>query len=317
MKIKLNVIFLGTPDFAVNSLQQLINSKHNIIAVVTQPDKPVGRSGQICFSPVKQLAVKNNIPVFQYGKISKEGVDDLTALNPDIMVTCAFGQILSQQIIDIAPHGIINVHASILPKYRGAAPIQWSIINGDKTTGVTIMQTTAGIDCGDILNVKTTEIGSEETAGELFERLSVIGADLLIETLNKIEEGKISPIKQNEQLASHVKMLKKEDGIMNFDDYSENIVNFVRGMNPWPCAYTFIDKKMLKVFKAQKVQDENLRYGAEVPGTVLKADNKNGLVVATKDGAVRLSEIQPESKKRMSDYNYLLGHSIPVGQKLN
>lgn len=310
------MIFLGTPDFAVNSLQQLIKSKHNVLAVVTQPDKPIGRSGKLCFSPVKQVALKNNIPVLQYEKISREGTSALTALKPDIMVTCAFGQILSQQIIDIAPYGIINVHASLLPKYRGAAPIQWSVINGDKITGVTIMQTTAGIDCGDILNVRKTEIGDEETSGELFERLSVIGAELLIETLNKIEEGNVIPVKQNEQLASHVKMLKKEDGIIDFNDCSENIVNFVRGMNPWPCAYTFIDEKILKVFKAQQIKAENLCERLEMPGTVLKADNKNGLIIATKNGAVRLNEIQPESKRRMSDCDYLLGHSIQVGQKL-
>ena len=185
----MKVIFLGTPDFSVPTLKAIIKSHHQLLAVVTQPDKPSGRGERLSYSPVKQVALENNLKVLQYDKIRLQGVDDLKRLAPDIMVTCAFGQILSQEIIDIAPHGIINVHASLLPKYRGAAPIQWSILNGDKETGVTIMQTEAGIDTGDIIAVEKTIISPEETAGELFDRLSFIGAELLVRTLDDIEQG--------------------------------------------------------------------------------------------------------------------------------
>lgn len=308
----MRIIFLGTPDFSVPSLQALIDSHHEVLAVVTQPDKPVGRSGKLCFSPVKQLALKNNIPVLQYQKIRFEGVSDLKELAPDIMVTCAFGQILSKEIIDIAPHGIINVHASLLPRYRGAAPIQWSVINGDKQTGITIMQTEEGIDTGDIIKVKKTDIGNEETSEELFERLAVLGSTALIEALDDIESGKAVFVKQNNELATHVKMLKKEDGLLNFNQNSETLRNFVRGMNPWPSAYTFLNGKMFKVFKASIYSgDFNAPCGA-----VLFADNKNGLVVKTRDGALRLELIQAEGGKKMVDTEYLTGHKIPVGTVL-
>ncbi|MBQ3572891.1 MAG: methionyl-tRNA formyltransferase [Clostridia bacterium] len=311
----MRVVFLGTPDFAVNTLKALISSKHEIVAVVTQPDKPVGRSGKPVFSPVKEVAVQAGLKVLQYNKIRLEGVADLKALNADIMVTCAFGQILSQEIIDIAPKGIINVHASLLPKYRGAAPIQWSIINGDEETGVTIMQTEAGIDTGDIIAVEKTPIMPTETAGELFDRLSYIGADLLVKTIDKIEEGTATYTPQDHNSASHVKMLKKEDGIIDFNKSSKTIYNFIRGMNPWPCAFTFLGRKALKVYKAEVV---NLDFVETVlPGTIVKADSKSGLIVSTADGFIRLSDIQVEGGKRMPDSAYLLGHTLTIGEKLN
>lgn len=305
----MKIIFLGTPDFSVPSLQALIDSHHEVLAVVTQPDKPAGRSGKLCFSPVKELALKYNIPVLQYKKIRFEGVRDLKDLAPDIMVTCAFGQILSKEIIDIAPHGIINVHASLLPLYRGAAPIQWSVINGDKQTGITIMQTEEGIDTGDIIKVEKTDIGNEETSEELFERLSVLGANALIKALDDIESGKAVFIKQNDELATHVKMLKKEDGLLNFNQNSETLRNFIRGMNSWPSAYTFLNGKLFKVFKGSIYSGD---FNAPC-GTVVLADNKNGLVVKTKDGALRLDVIQAEGGKKMTDTDYLIGHKIPVG----
>lgn len=305
----MKIIFLGTPDFSVPSLQALIDSPHEVLAVVTQPDKPAGRSGKLCFSPVKELALKYNIPVLQYKKIRFEGVRDLKDLAPDIMVTCAFGQILSKEIIDIAPHGIINVHASLLPLYRGAAPIQWSVINGDKQTGITIMQTEEGIDTGDIIKVEKTDIGNEETSEELFERLSVLGANALIKALDDIESGKAVFIKQNDELATHVKMLKKEDGLLNFNQNSETLRNFIRGMNSWPSAYTFLNGKLFKVFKGSIYSGD---FNAPC-GTVVLADNKNGLVVKTKDGALRLDVIQAEGGKKMTDTDYLIGHKIPVG----
>ena len=309
----MKVIFLGTPDFAVNTLKNIINSKHELLAVVTQPDKPVGRSGKPVFSPVKQVAVEHGIKVLQYNKIRLEGVEDIKALNPDIMVTCAFGQILSQELIDIPPRGIINVHASLLPKYRGAAPIQWSIINGDKETGVTIMQTEAGIDTGDIITMQKTDILPDETAGELFDRLSLIGADLLVKTLDLIEGGRAIYSPQNHELATHVKMLKKEDGIIDFSKDYQTIHNFVRGMTPWPCAYCYLNGKQLKVFKVENVEGF---WGGKTNGEVVCAD-KRGLIVKISNGYIRLCEIQAEGGKRMTDTAYLLGHIIELGEVIN
>lgn len=300
----MKVVFLGTPDFAVKTLEAIINSKHELLAVVTQPDKPSGRSSAPVFSPVKQTAIQNGIKVLQYDKIRAEGVADLKALAPDIMVTCAYGQILSQEIIDVAPHGIINVHASLLPKYRGAAPIQWSILNGDAETGVTIMQTETGIDTGAIISVRKTPIVKEETAGELFDRLSVIGAELLVETLDSIENGTATFTPQNHALATHVKMLKKADGIIDFDNYSDTLVNFVRGMTPWPGAYTDLFGKTLKVYKATAI---NLPVDDKKPGQIIYANTKNGLVVACKNGAIRLNSVQLEGKKRLDDTAFVLG----------
>jgi len=306
----LKVIFLGTPDFAVETLKKLIESKHELLAVVTQPDKPSGRGEKMSCSPVKLVALENDIPVLQYDKIRVEGVPELKGLAPDIMVTCAYGQILSQEIIDIAPYGIINVHASILPKYRGAAPIQWAILNDDKETGVTIMKTEVGVDCGDILAVEKTPIGETETAGELFERLSVIGANLLVKTLDDIEAGKATFTPQNDKIASHVKMLKKQDGIIDFTTDYKKLDCFVRGMNPWPCAYTFFNGKVLKVFKVRRVSGVSIQ--GKNAGEIIFADSKNGLVVACGDCAVRLAEIQLEGKRRMNDTDFVLGQRIDV-----
>lgn len=303
----MKVIFLGTPDFAVKTLESIFNSRHEILAVVTQPDKPSGRSSLPMPSPVKEFALKNNIKVLQYKSISREAVNDLKNLAPDIMVTCAYGQILSQEIIDIPPHGIINVHASLLPKYRGAAPIQWAIINGETETGVTIMQTETGIDTGPIIAVSKTSILKDETAGELFERLSIIGASLLVKTLDDIENGTATFTPQNNNIASHVKMLKKADGIIDFGEKSETIINFIRGMTPWPGAYTYLFGKTLKVFKALRVESSS---SVLCPGTIIHADSKNGLVVSCKDGAVRLISLQLEGKKRMEDVKFVLGQRL-------
>lgn len=310
----MKVIFLGTPDFSVPTLKAIIKSHHQLLAVVTQPDKPSGRGERLSYSPVKQVALENNLKVLQYDKIRLQGVDDLKRLAPDIMVTCAFGQILSQEIIDIAPHGIINVHASLLPKYRGAAPIQWSILNGDKETGVTIMQTEAGIDTGDIIAVEKTIISPEETAGELFDRLSFIGAELLVRTLDDIEQGTATFTPQDHSSATHVKMLKKSDGMLDFKNNCETLVNFVRGMNPWPCAFTFLNDKMLKVYKAEKVGDVDDSQYAD--GQIMFADSKNGLVVKCKDGALRLCVIQIEGKKRMKDTDFVIGQRINLAEKI-
>ncbi len=305
----MKIVFLGTPDFAVPSLKKIFNSKHEILAVVTQPDKPKGRSAVLTYSPVKETALSLGLKVLQYEKISLQGVEELKSLNADIMVTCAFGQILSKAIIDIAPKGIINVHGSLLPKYRGASPIQWSVLNGDKETGITIMQTEVGVDTGDILAVEKTPIGEDETAGELFDRLSEIGADLIVKTLDKIESGDITPIKQDNEKATVVKMLKKQDGAIDWSLSAQEIKNKVRGMNPWPCAFTTLNGKTLKIFSCE-ISCLNGKIGE-----VVKAD-KDGLTVACGQGSVNLKEIQLEGAKRMSYKDFLLGRRISVGDIL-
>lgn len=310
----MKVIFLGTPDFAVLPLKKIAASKHEVLAVVTQPNRPVGRKAVVTPCAVKVAAESLGLKTLGYEKIRKEGVEDLKALNPDVMVTCAYGQILSQEILDIPKHGVINVHASLLPKYRGAAPIQWSIINGDKVTGVTIMKTEAGVDTGDIIAVQKTDITEAETAGELFDRLSAIGADLIVKVLDELEAGTATFVKQNDAEATHVKMLKKEDGIINFSKNSISIYNLVRGLNPWPVAYTFLHNKMLKIYSA-RVRGDIMPAG-KTPGEVVFADVKNGLIVACGDGALELTEVQLEGGKRMSAHDFLVGNKIKVGDIL-
>lgn len=303
----MKLIFLGTPDFAVPVLRAINNSKHEILAVVTQPDRPVGRKAIITPCAVKSEALNLGLKVLSYEKIRLEGVEDLRALNPDIMVTCAFGQILSQEILDIAKHGVINVHASLLPKYRGSAPIQYSVINGDSETGVTIMQTGLEVDSGDILLQSSLNIGEDETAGELFDRLSILGADLIVCALDKIERGEITPIKQDHSKATHVKMLRKEDGVIDFSKPAIEIKNLIRGLNPWPIAFTRYEDKTLKIFKAKVVD------GSGVAGEVLSSDKT--IIIATGDKALEIEELQLEGSKRMSAKEFLLGRKIPVGYR--
>lgn len=310
----MKVVFLGTPDFAVLPLKKIAASRHEVLAVVTQPDRPVGRKAVVTPCAVKVAAESLGLKTLGYEKIRKEGVEDLKALNPDVMVTCAYGQILSQEILDIPKHGVINVHASLLPKYRGAAPIQWSIINGDKVTGVTIMKTEAGVDTGDIIAVQKTDICEAETAGELFDRLSAIGADLIVKVLDELEAGTATFVEQNDAEATHVKMLKKEDGIINFSKNSISIYNLVRGLNPWPVAYTFLHNKMLKIYSA-RLRGDTTPVG-KTPGEVVFADVKNGLIVACGDSALELTEVQLEGGKRMSAHDFLVGNKIKVGDIL-
>ena len=301
----MRVVFLGTPDFAVPSLHALINSKHEVVAVVTQPDRERDRR-IVTPSPVKEEAVKNNIKVFQYEKIRVEGVEDLKNLHPDIMVTCAYGQIISQDILDIAPYGVINVHGSLLPKYRGSAPIQWSVINGDEETGITIMQTALGVDCGDILLQEKVKIGKDETAGELFDRMAIIAPEVLLKAMDLIESGKVVHKKQNENEATHCPKLSKEDGKINWNDDADKIMHKVLGMNPWPSAYTTLDGKMFKIHKAEvlDIYTENLK-----PGDVVVLDKKTAIVICG-NKALKLNEIQLEGKKKMTIDAFMLGYDL-------
>ncbi|MBP5372900.1 MAG: methionyl-tRNA formyltransferase [Clostridia bacterium] len=306
----MRIVFLGTPDFAVPSLKAVAKSKHELLAVITQPDKPVGRKAILTPSPVKACAQSLGVKVLQYSKIRLEGVEDLKALAPDIMVTCAFGQILSKEILEIAPRGVINVHASLLPKYRGAAPIQHAIINGEAVSGVTIMQTEEGIDTGDILAVKEVPIGENETAGELFDRLSTEGAELLCKTLDDIESGRAVPVKQDESKATYVKTISKTDALIDWSKRANEIKNLVRGMNPWPIAYTFLHGKMLKIYSAEVVG------GFDCPsfGKVVKADRS--LVISCGKGALKVCELQLEGGKAMPAEDFLRGRNISEGDVL-
>lgn len=305
----MRVIFLGTPDFAVPTLNMLAKTR-NVVAVFSQPDRARDRAGNLLPTPVRAEAEKLGIPVFQFSSIKKEGVQTLKELKPDLMITAAFGQILSQEILDIPPLGVFNVHASLLPAYRGAAPIQWAVISGETETGITVMKTEAGLDCGDILWVKKTPIGPEETAGELFDRLAVLGAQALQEALEALDEGRLTPVPQDERLATHFPMLKKEDGRLDFSRPAARLVCLIRGVNPWPSAFTFFEGNLLKVHAAQAVP------GRGEPGEILAADPKSGLVVACGEGAIRLTLVQPANSKKMSDVAFLAGHHPLPGSKL-
>lgn len=299
---------MGTPDFSVQCLENLIKSHHTVLAVVTQPDRPRDR-GKVSFSPVKECAVKNGIPVLQYEKVSKEGIEDIRALKPDIMVTAAFGQMLSREFLEIAPKGVINVHASLLPKYRGSSPIQWAVVNGEKETGITIMKTALKMDSGDIILQVKTEIGGDETAGELFDRLSALGAPALLSALKLIEEGKETYTPQDEGAVTYFPMLKKEDGKIDFNKTSAEIKSRVQGFNPWPSAYTNLDGKMIKIHKVA------IGEGGGNAGEIIAAD-KSRFAVATADGAIEILELQPQNGRRMNFKEYLAGHKIEVGINL-
>ena len=252
----MKVLFMGTPDFAVPCLESIIKSENNnVIGVVTQPDKPKGRGHKLQPTPVKAKAVEYNIPVFQPETLKNRSFEDeLKQLNPDIIVVVAYGQILPEYILNFPKFGCINVHASLLPKYRGAAPIQWSVINGDTTTGVTTMYMAKSLDTGDMIQKAEIQIGDEETAGELHDRLSLIGADLIVETIKKLSEGKAIRVPQNDSLSSYAPMLNKETGHIDWNKNSSDIINLIRGTNPWPGAFTSYKSEIMKIYKAYKKQ---------------------------------------------------------------
>ena len=306
----MKVVYLGTPEFAVAPLVEIAKSRHELIAVITQPDKPVGRKAIITPCAVKVAGLNLGAEVYSFNKISVDGISKLKELNPDVLVTCAYGQILSQEILDVAKFGVINIHASLLPKLRGASPIQHAIINGDKITGVTIMQTDIGVDTGDIIKSREIEIFDGETYGELSDRLSKLGASIIVECLDEIETGKAVKTPQNHQIATKTTLIKKEHAKIDFTKSAESIVNLIRGMNPSPVAFTFLDGKKLKVFKA-KVSEYNGNAGE-----VLFADNKNGLIIGAGDKSVLIEELQLEGGKRLEAKVFLLGNKIEVGKIL-
>lgn len=300
----MRVVFMGTPEYGVPSLRALIAAGHQVVGVFTQPDKPSGRGKKLTPSPVKLVALENNIPVYQPQKIRVDGVEDLRALAPDVCVTAAFGQILSQEVLDIPQMGTVNVHASLLPEYRGSSPINWCLLNGEKVTGVTTMLTDKGIDTGDILQKRECVIEESDTTATLTEKLALIGAELLIDTLDKLEKGVCPREKQDESKMSYYPMLKKEMGLMDFRKSAQALCNQVRAFDPWPCSYMMVEGAPMKVWKAE-VADMTA-----APGTVLCADARQGLVIAAGDKALRILEVQAQGGKRMKAQDYLRGHGI-------
>ena len=305
---------MGTPAFAVPSLKALAeDGRYDIVGVVTQPDRPAGRGNRLTACPVKEYALTKGLPVYQFERIRRpEGVAKMKELAPDVCVTAAFGQILTQELLDIPVHGTVNVHASLLPKYRGSAPINWCVLMGEQETGVTLMRTDAGIDTGDMLKSVATPIGALETAGELTERLSELGAQLLADTLPDYLEGKVAPVPQNPDQASYQPMLDKAMGEIDWTMTAREIACRVRGLNPWPCAYTDLDGGRLKVYLAKPVDGES----AATPGAVIASGPKEGLVVQCGDGALEILEMQAPGGKRMAAKAYLMGKRIEVGTVL-
>lgn len=304
----MRIVMMGTPEFAVPVLEALIRSPHQVVGVFTQPDRPAGRGNRLLSPPVKMIAEQNGIPVFQPEKIRRDGVETLRKLQPDLCVTAAFGQILSQEILDIPPKGNINVHASLLPRHRGAAPVAYAIMQGDEISGVTTMQMDAGIDTGDILLQASTEIGKTETCRELTDRLSRLGADLLLETIARMEAGNLSPVVQNEAEMTYDPMLHKQMGQLDFRDSAQKVKGLINGLNPWPCATAQFGEEKLKLLRAV-VED-----GAGFPGEILHASPKEGLWIACGEGAVRILELQAPGGKKMKAEDYLRGHRIDAAQ---
>lgn len=308
----MKVIFMGTPDFAVGTLEALIQAGHEILLVVTQPDKPKGRGKSMQFPPVKEAALSHDISVYQPRRVREpECVDYLRKYQADIIVVVAFGQILPCEILAMPKYGCVNVHASLLPKYRGAAPIQWAVINGERVTGVTTMRMDEGLDTGDMIMKEEVELVPEETGGSLFDRLAQTGAELCVRTLEAIQDGTAVYIPQDHEAATHTTMIKKELGEMDWSRPAKELECLIRGLNPWPSAYTHLNGKTLKIWKAMVVAQE-MEKGE--PG-VVTAVEKDRIVVQTGEGQLALLEVQMEGKKRMATDAFLRGFSVDVGNK--
>lgn len=307
----MNVVFMGTPEFAVPCLERLISDGHSVKGVFTQPDKPKGRGHKMQFSPVKETAIKYDIPVFQPSKMrDAEALKILRELNPEIIIVVAYGKILPQEMIDLPKYGCVNMHASILPRYRGAAPIQWCVINGETESGVTSMQMDAGLDTGDMLICQKTQINENETSGELHDRLSQIGADVMSQTLNEIIEGTLKPVKQNNELSNYAPMLTKELCPVNWNESAGKIHNKVRGLSPWPVATAKLGDRLIKIHETRKSVAADGK-----PGEIIEAGKR--LSVCCGDGnTIEIVTLQVEGKKAMNAGDFLRGNHIEVGEIL-
>lgn len=302
----MKIVFMGTPEFAVPCLQKIIDEGHEVLAVVTQPDKPKGRGKKLAMPPVKELALKYNLDVYQPVKAREESfVEKLKEINPELIVVVAFGQILPKSILDIPKFGCVNVHASLLPKYRGAAPLNWVIINGEEKTGVTTMYMDVGLDTGDMILKSEIPLDDEITAGELHDKMMIDGANVLKETIDLIAQGKAPREKQNDDETCYSPIMDKTLGNIDWNKSAKDIHNLVRGVNPWPSAYTTYENQTMKIWKT-KVVDKN---SDKAPGTILKVD-KEGIEVNTGNGVIQISEIQMSGKKRMVVSEYIKGNTI-------
>ena len=310
----MKIVFMGTPDFAKESLEAVYNARHEILAVVTNPDRPKGRGMKLVASPVKEFALEKNLKIYQPEKVKNnvEFIDEIKRFKPDVICVVAYGKILPKEILEIAKFGCINVHGSLLPQYRGAAPIQWAVLNGDKTTGITTMYMDTGMDTGDMILKEEIEIGENDTTGDVWEKLSKIGANLLVKTLKQIEEGTAPRIPQDTDF-SMAPMLDKEMSKIDWENKdAKQIKNLVRGLNPIMGTYSYLDGKKIKFWKVDVLQEDN--SNAE-NGTVIKADSKEGLYIKAKNGIIKVLEIQGENAKKMSIQDFLRGNKIEIGSK--
>ncbi len=308
----MKILYMGTPEFAVPCLETLINSKHEIIGVFTQPDKPSGRGQKVNITPVKEKALEYNIPIFQPSTLKNiDVINQIQNLNPDLIVVVAYGQILPKEILQLPKHGCINVHASLLPKYRGAGPINWVIINGEKKTGITTMYMDVGLDTGDMILKEEIEIGEYETAGELHDRLMNLGAKVLDNTMALIEREEIKPIPQNHDESSYAPMLTKELGKINWSKSAEEIKDLIRGTIPWPTSYTTYKGQIMKIWKSRVIESSIVK----TPGKIVEVQ-KDCILVATGKNILAIEEIQFSGKKRMNVKDYLIGNNIEIGNNL-
>ena len=296
----MRIVYMGTPDFAVPTLQALLDSSHQVVGVFSQPDRPKGRGYKLMPPPVKELAQSRQVPVYQPQKL-RDGaaLEILKQLAPDVIVVAAYGRILPKEILELPPYGCVNVHASLLPKYRGAGPVQWSVIHGEKTTGVTTMFMAEGMDTGDILEQSEVSIGPDETAGELMDRLAGLGAELLLHTLELLQTGKAVRTVQEESRATYAPMLKKSDGALDFSQPAQKLYDRIRGVSPWPGAYTYLDGKLIKIHKAALLPDQKGEPGLLV--------GEKRMIVGCGDGSLELLEVQPQGGKRMRGEDFLRG----------
>ena len=309
----MRIVFMGTPDFAVSALVSLKEAGHEILACVTQPDKPKGRGKAVLMTPVKEKALEYQIPVYQPARVRDESFQEiLRELNPDVIVVAAFGQIIPRSILELPPYGCINIHASLLPKYRGAAPIQWALIDGEKETGITTMQMDEGLDTGDMLLKETVPLEEKETGGSLFDKLSRVGADLCVKALKELEKGTIVPEKQGESPTAYASMLTKEMGKIDWTKDAESIERLVRGLNPWPSAYTKLNGKTLKIWECKVVRQDASKGEC---GEILNI-TKDFLTVQAGKDALEVTELQLEGKKRMDAGSFLRGNSVSAGTVL-
>ncbi|CDA29138.1 MULTISPECIES: methionyl-tRNA formyltransferase [Eubacterium] len=303
----MKIVFMGTPDFSVNALENIVKAGHDVVGVITQPDKPKGRGGKMQYTPVKEKALELGLDVYQPQRVKEtEFIEKLKEMNPDAIVVIAFGQILPKAILDMPKYGCINVHASLLPKYRGAAPIQWSVIDGEKETGVTTMYMNEGLDTGDIIDKVVVPIDKKETGGSLFDKLAIEGGKLILKTLIELENGTAVRTPQDDSKSNYAGMINKQLGKIDFNKSANEIERLIRGLNPWPSAYTKMDGKTLKIWDADVDDSEN----DSAPGTITEV-GKDFIRVATGKGSLKILELQLEGKKRMKTRDFLNGAKIP------